>query len=137
MGDASSQFHESFATLRGILQKHGRNLVATSDTSSEYCVASPDLKDRSGKPLFVAGVQIKKNYVSYHLMPVYADPALLKKMSPALRKRMQGKSCFNFTSIEPALAKELAALTKEGIARFRTLDLPWARDGAGTSKRKS
>jgi hypothetical protein len=40
-------------------------------------------------------VQIKKNYVIYHLMPVYLNPGLLEGMSPGLRKRMQGKSCFN------------------------------------------
>jgi hypothetical protein len=32
--------------------------------------ASPSLKDRTGRPLFVAAVQTRKNYVSYHLIPV-------------------------------------------------------------------
>ena len=83
--------------------------------------------DRSGRPLFVAAVQIKKSYVSFHLMPVYVNPALRDTLSPALRKRMQGKACFNFVTIEPADARELAALTKKGIAGFKNLDLPWAR----------
>ena len=48
--------------------------------------------DRTGRPLFAAAVQIKKSYVSFHLMPVYANPALLDSLSPALRKRMQGKA---------------------------------------------
>ena len=34
------------------------------------------------------------------LMPVYVNPSLLETMSSALRKRMQGKACFNFTVIE-------------------------------------
>jgi hypothetical protein len=34
---------------------------------------------------------------------------LRNSMSPSLEKRMQGKSCFNFTTIEPAQLKELAA----------------------------
>jgi hypothetical protein len=40
---------------------------------------------------------------------------------------MQGKACFNFTTIEPAHVKELSALTKRGLARMKTLKLPWER----------
>jgi hypothetical protein len=32
---------------------------------------------------------------------------------------MQGKSCFNFSSTEPALFKELATLTKAGYASYK------------------
>jgi hypothetical protein len=53
----------------------------------------------------------------------------VKELSPGLRKRMQGKTCFNFTAIDPAHVKELTALTKKSVARFnkKTLDkiLPW------------
>jgi hypothetical protein len=100
-------------------------LLVTVDKPGEYQLASPSLKDRAGRPLFVAAVQIKKNYVSYHLIPVYSSPALLKEVSPDLRKRMQGKSCFNFTSIDAAQAKELSSLTRAGMATLGSLKLPW------------
>lgn len=74
----------------------------------------------------MGAVQIKKRYVSFHLIPVYAIPALGKTISTSLQKRMQGKSCFNFTSIEPAHVKELAALTKRGASELERVDLPWA-----------
>jgi hypothetical protein len=32
--------------------------------------------DRIGRPLFVAAVQTRKSYVSYHLMPVYVQPSV-------------------------------------------------------------
>jgi hypothetical protein len=32
---------------------------------------------------------------------------------------MQGKSCFNFTAVDPVLFKELKALTKKGYQRFK------------------
>lgn len=51
-------------------------------------------------------------------MSVYACPDLLKAMSPELKKRMQGKSCFNFKEVDEKLFKELAKLTKAGAARF-------------------
>jgi len=46
-------------------------------------------------------------------------PELLKKVSPELKQRMQGKSCFNFRTVEPVLFKELTALTKQGLERFK------------------
>jgi len=81
------------------------------------------MKDRIGRPLFVAAVQTRKNYVSYHLMPMCA-PQMLKTVSPALKKRMQGKSCFNFTTIDSALSAELGQLTRSGIKGFRKIKLP-------------
>ena len=52
-------------------------------------------------------------------MPVYMQPELLATVSPELKSRMQGKSCFNFSSVEPALFKELAALTKASYASYK------------------
>ena len=121
-----ADFQATFEILRGILQAHSRRLLLVVDKPGDFQVASATMKDRIGRPLFVAAVQIRRSYVSYHLMPVYAAPQLLKSMSPGLKKRMQGKSCFNFTSIEPDQVKELSALTRAGIAAFRNIDLPWA-----------
>lgn len=64
-------------------------------------------------------VRIMTRYVSYHLMPVYECPDLLEGLSPAYRKRMQGKACFKFTVVEPGQIKELRELTKSGYDRFK------------------
>ena len=69
--------------------------------------------------LFFGSAQVKKNYVSFYLMPVYMYPELAKEISPELKKRMQGKSCFNFKKVEPALFEELAELTKKGAEKFK------------------
>jgi hypothetical protein len=119
-------FAATFAALRGILEPHAKRLAVTVDEPGHFALASPTMRDRVGRPLFCAAVQINKNYVSYHLMPVYGNEALRNSLSPALRKRMQGKSCFNFTTVEPGQLKELAAVTKKGIAGFKNLNLPWA-----------
>lgn len=52
-------------------------------------------------------------------MPAYAHPALLEPTSAELKKRMQGKSCFNFTAIDKPLFQELEALTKAGFAHYK------------------
>ncbi|MEO1366515.1 MAG: hypothetical protein AAFX50_05025 [Acidobacteriota bacterium] len=73
---------------------------------------------KNKKPLWFGGVQIKKNYVSYHLMPIYANPELLADLSAPLKKRMQGKSCFNFKVVDEALFDELAALTRRSFEDY-------------------
>jgi len=73
---------------------------------------------KNKKPLFFGAVALKKNYVSFHLMPVYVRPQLLDSISPELRARMQGKSCFNFTKVNKPLFNELAVLTKNGFAGY-------------------
>jgi hypothetical protein len=53
-------------------------------------------------------------------MPIYMCPALAEHMTPGLKKRMQGKSCFNFKAApEPELAGQLAALTKAAFERWQ------------------
>jgi len=64
--------------------------------------------------LMFGAVNLGKRYVSYHLMCVYLAPDLLEAMSPELRKRMQGKSCFNFTKVDEELFDELSAITARG-----------------------
>ena len=128
MADRAADFAHTFSLLRGILVPYGRKMLVQADTPTDFQISDPARTDRIGRPLFVAAVQIKRTYVSYHLMPVYACPDLLKGLSPALRKRMQGKACFNFTRIDPAQVKELKALTKTGIERFRQVKLPWSGD---------
>lgn len=60
---------------------------------------------------FFAGVRVAKNHVALHLMPIYSDPALLDRISPALRAHVKGKTTFNFTVIDEAVFAELEALT--------------------------
>ena len=73
---------------------------------------------KSKQPLWFAGVRKGKAYVSYHFVPIYACPDLAKGMSPELKKRMQGKGCFNFKSVDAKLFKELGQLTKSGLEKF-------------------
>jgi hypothetical protein len=40
-------------------------------------------------------------------------------VSPALKKRMQGKTCFNFKSIDKDLFAELKTLTQVGVDEYR------------------
>jgi hypothetical protein len=113
-------FPAVFARLRLIMRKYERlPLKAETDGPGNYILTGPAGPLTRGRELWFGAVQIKKNYVSYHLMAVYAFPGLLEGISPELKKRMQGKSCFNFKRVDEALFEELAALTERGARRFR------------------
>src|SRR5262245_61605422 len=120
-------FDATFGALRAILSRHAPPLIVQVDTSTEYQLASPTHTDRIGRPLFVAAVQIRKTYVTYHLIPVYAVPSLLTGMSAGLKKRMQGKACFNFSAVDEALVRELTTLTAAAVDAAKTLNLPWEK----------
>src|SRR6266498_3004433 len=107
-----------FEQLKNILKPYEPKLTLTADTSDAYSLDGP-YSEKWKKVIFFASAQIKKNYVSFYLMPVYMYPELLKDISPEPRKHMQGKSCFNFKKVEPELFMELAELAKKGCDRFR------------------
>ena len=66
-------FAETFQTLRSILERNGGRMKVVADTDTEFSLASPTMTDRTGRPLFAAAVQVRKSYVSYHLMPLYMN----------------------------------------------------------------
>ena len=108
---------EVFEALAGILRANADGLVCVADKPGELHLDTAHRMD-NGRPLFFGAVRAGKAYVSFHLMPVYVHPPLLAGLSPALRKRMQGKSCFNFTRADPVLWQELSELTRAGYAWY-------------------
>jgi hypothetical protein len=109
-----------FTALRELLSPYARELAVQTDKPGYYCLESRTPTYRK-RPIYFAGVRLGKNYVSYYLMSVYACPELLKAMSPGLKKRMQGKACFNFSAVDPKLFAELNTLTRAGYERFKSM----------------
>ena len=120
--DRADTFAATFYALKRAFAPYVRHLHANTDTRDRFYLETRS-PSYSGKPLFFGAVVSGKAYVSFHLMPLYWDPSLRKKVSPRLKKRMQGKSCFNFTAPDPALFRELAKLTTSGFALYRRKNL--------------
>ena len=118
MANRDNDFISSFKSLKSILKKYEKSLRIIADSNDNYCLNAGYDEKRKAE-IYFGGVQIKKNYVSFHLMPVYVNPNLLQKLSPELKKRMQGKSCFNFKVIEKKLITELSMLTKNGFEFYK------------------
>lgn len=115
---ADTDLDTIFNELKDILEAYERHLVTVRDTPDEYYLDTKHIM-KNKKPLFFGSVKIGKRYVSFHLMPVYLYPELLDGASDELKRRMQGKSCFNFKEPDLQLKRELAALTKTGFRRYQ------------------
>ena len=121
------KFGDVFRALRNVLEKHAGGLAVSEDTSTKYCLEAPvgpttiqSWGGRVRRPhIPVAWVDVGTSYVSYHLMGI-AVPAVQTGMSKALKARMQGKTCLNFTVTDPTVLNELDALTGLSIQAFRT-----------------
>lgn len=118
----ADDFAATFFALKQILAPLEKYLHVNTDTRARYYLETRSASYK-GKPLFFAAVVSGRAYVSFHLMPLYWDPSLLKRVSPELRKRMQGKSCFNFTAPDSVLFRELSKLTAAGLSLYRTKNL--------------
>jgi hypothetical protein len=118
-GLADANFAATFTQLKDVMSAFVPELRVTADEPRKYYLVTK-ANSWKGGPMFFGAVMMGKAYVSYHLMPLYACPDLVKKISPDLKQRMQGKSCFNFRVPDEALFAELGELTKAGLEKYRS-----------------
>lgn len=121
-------FPEIYARLRSILMAHVPPLYLDADGPTVMALDMAPEGERNPSTWF-GGVRLGKRYVSYYLLAVYGEPTMVDTMSPELRKRKQGKCCFNFSKVDEALFAELATLTQA------SLDLTGGDPTWGVSKR--
>ena len=110
------EFKQAFEGLRKILKPYDEKLRVIKDGPGGYMSESKSIRYR-GKPVMFASIT-SKSYVAFHLFPVYMFPDLLKGISPELKKRMQGKTCWNFKKAEEPLFAELGGIVEASFRRF-------------------
>lgn len=123
----ASNHDSTFQALREVLRAHANGLTVSADTPERFCLEAPTGPatvaawggERRRPTLQVAWVKRGKAYVSYHLMGLYGNTALVAALSPALRARMQGKTCFNFRRPDAKLLAELDRVTAASIAGLK------------------
>ena len=116
----NNQFESVFKELHAILMPYADEMTLDLNESNKIYINTKFIMPNK-KVMFFGAATIGKNFVSYHLMPVYCYPELLKDISPELKKRMQGKSCFNFKVINTELFSELAQLTQSGYKKYKVV----------------
>jgi len=120
--DRADDFAKAFYGLKMVFAKYEKYLHVNANTREKYYLEtrSPSYQ---GKPLFFGAVIRGRAYVSFHLMPLYWEPSLAQGISANLKKRMQGKTCFNFSAPDAALFRELAKVTSRGFALYKRKNL--------------
>jgi protocatechuate 3,4-dioxygenase beta subunit len=122
-----SEIGGAFAALKTVMAKFAGRLVVKTDSPGVYTLvtkAPSPYPQHKGQPMWFGEVRLGKAYASFHLMPLYMNENLTAMISPALKKRMQGKSCFNFKGKpEPELLAELDTLTEAGLNAWD--EKPW------------
>jgi len=101
----TKEFSKVFDILKPAMATQARRLAVKTDSSKMYelVTKSPSpYPQHKGQPMWFGAVKVGKAYVSYHLVALYMNPKLTKTMSPALKKHMQGKACFNFKTAPAA-----------------------------------
>lgn len=113
----------TFDTLKRVLEKSAKRLAVKTDTAKEYSLVTKTpspFPQHKGNPLWFAAVRDGKAYTSFHLMALYMNPALCSTISPALKKRMQGKACFNFKNPpDGEIVAELKRLTEAALKEWQ------------------
>lgn len=107
-----SDFAAAFAQLREIVRRHADGMIVQTDTPDDFTVVTRATAP-NGKPMWFAAVLSKKSAVTFHLMPLYFNPALQSAVPVELGRRKQGKTCFNFQRPDAALFDQLDALTRQ------------------------
>ncbi|MEO0899818.1 MAG: hypothetical protein AAFY71_25625 [Bacteroidota bacterium] len=108
---------KNFTKLKEVLSSLDNGLEIKKDAPDYYYLNTN--KKIKGKDIFFGAVQIRKSYVAYHLYPVYTNPELLDEISDSLKKRMQGKSCFNFKKeITEEQLNGIKELTRKSYQKF-------------------
>jgi hypothetical protein len=109
-----ADLHAVEARLRSIFDPYRDGLVVSKEGPDGLYLEMPGSE---GTPWgYVGGTRVGKAYVSFYLMGAY-DGGLQSAMSPELRKRMQGKTCFNFAKVDEGLFAELEGITAKAIER--------------------
>lgn len=91
--------------------KAAPTMVITEDTPSRLTLKTRWIETRTRQPAWFGWIAIKRSYVAYHIMPLYFLPVLDDAVPARLKKRRQGKTCFNFKRAEPMLFDDIGALT--------------------------
>lgn len=111
-----NNFPEIFTELKSLFKRYENSMKVLSDTEDKYYLVA-GYSEKFKKDIWFGGVQIMKNYVSLHFIPVYMYPELLNYISPEVKKKM-GKACFNFKKLDNGTIKELDTLIKNGFKKF-------------------
>ena len=110
-----------FLKLKELMKKYEPPFIPKTETNSGYDLwikKEVTVASRKYPEFFFGGVTLRPKYVSLYNMPMYMSKEITQGLSPALKKKLSGKSCFHFTEMNDDLLKEIEILFEKGFAYF-------------------
>jgi len=77
------------------------------------------IEGRKYKEVYFAGIVIRKDYVGFYYMPVYAEPKIKALFKPELLKLLKGKSCFHIKKLDEALLRQIQEALEAGFKQYK------------------
>ncbi len=115
---------EAFAALKKVLVAHCDGLRVTKDGAAGYelyTVGPIEIVGRKLPNVFFAAVKEGKNdTAALHFMPIHSHPRRFEDLSPKLKKKLTGKSCFHLKTADPELLDAVSAMLERGREIYLT-----------------
>ena len=117
----SASLDQVFDELKTILGRHAglfteREGRVKNKRDYHLILQKPVVIDgRKTDELWFASLIQQKDSVGFYFMP----PDVKSKLHPELLKHLDGKSCFHFKALTPALKKHVEAALKVGLEAYR------------------
>jgi len=110
-----------FDELKALLEAHGGALIARRDEPGSYDLWSEKdlvIEGRRRAEVFFAGLVVRKTYVGFYFMPVYAAADLRAVFGPELLATLRGKSCFHIKRLTPTLREQIEEALAAGYRLY-------------------
>jgi hypothetical protein len=116
-----SDLKATFKTLRGLLARYQPPLVAKVNNAHCYELWTQKDVEIAGRPrseVFFASAVVRKSYVGFYYMPVYANPEMKKILAPELLALLKGKSCFHVKALDARMVGNIRRSLQAGYRRY-------------------
>jgi len=114
---------EIFQTIRAEMQPYAtEGFDARVNTDTVYDLWSEktvEVEGRKKNGVYFAGVTIRKNYVGFYYMPVYAEADIKTVFHPTLLKLLKGKACFHIKQLDGELVQQIANALTIGFKLYK------------------
>jgi hypothetical protein len=118
---AQPQLIPVFEELKALLKLYENGALKAKEAPGQYHLWNRkeiEFAGRKRSDIYFAGLLIKKGYVGFYYMPVYANPLLQKELKPELLKCLKGKSCFHIKKLDDTLRAQINDALKIGYACY-------------------
>ncbi len=114
---------EIFQTIRATMQPYaatGFDARTNSDTAYDlWSEKEVVVEGRKRTEVFFASAVIRKGYVGFYYMPVYAEPEIKAIFHPSLLKLLKGKSCFHIKKLDDILLNQISEALSAGFKLYK------------------